>query len=426
VWWEEGDTLFYETNAGTVGIPRDQVVEIRRTAGKTPSYRAREEVEEAPREAAAPPARSREGAPPSLEELDRMIERSETGLRRAGSDGAASSLARRLADLHVLRGRERRKTGDLEGAVDDYESALARAPAHRIAIYELGWTELGRGRPARALDLAETGLAAHPGDAWLLSLRGELFHRDSRLRDALEDLSRAAALRPDDSALRSRLEKVRRDLAAEHDYDRALSQHFVLRFDGERDETLGKALFDALEAAWNELTDELSTYPLEPVTVILYSREQFADATGSGREVAGLFDGKIRLPIGGLSSVTPRVERVLRHELTHALLHVKGSGRVPRWLHEGLAQRLEPRSPDTVRASLAREAEGELDLEPFTYAKSLSFVSFLDARQSRARVLWLVELLAAHTSEADAFERAFGASREALVEEWRRWLPSGS
>jgi len=369
------------------------------------------------------------GTSPAPGELDAAIERLEEELRRAGSDGLRARIEQGLADVLVLRARaaDRRENDPLR-AEQLYERALALRPDHLAARVELAWLEVREDHLDRALDLALTGLATNPGDGWLLELVGEVHYRRNRLADAVEALRAAAAARPDDPSLRRRLEKVERDLAAERNYSRADSQHFVLRFDGERDDRLGGILLDELERAWDDLADELDAWTREPVTVILYTNRQFHETTRTGAEVAGLFDGKIRLPVGGIERITPAVRRVARHELVHALLHAKGRGHVPRWLHEGLAQLLEPRDPATVNRalSLAARRGRALSIVPFTYPTSLSFTAFLDREAGRHRLLWFVELLAEGRPEPQAFLEAFGWSMEEAERRWRESLQAPS
>ncbi|RMG47546.1 MAG: hypothetical protein D6718_03445 [Acidobacteria bacterium] len=424
-YWIEGDTVFYEGPGGVVGLPRSEVARIDDDAPGPPPGR-RSPAAPRPEARPSPPDRGSQDRW-SDEELEQAIARLEEERRRAGIAEQRRRIDEGLANLHVLLARRHAERGELDAAEDEYERALGLLPRHRVARVELGWLELRAGRSRRAEAVVETGLAADPDDPWLLELRGEILYRANRLEDALEDLRAALRKRPGDAGLRARLEKVRRDLSAERGYRRTLSRHFEVRYDGDRDDAAGELLVEVLEDAWDELTRELEVYPTEPITVILYTSRQFHETTGTGREVAGLYDGKIRLPAGGIERVTPAVRRVARHELVHALLRAKAAGPLPRWLHEGLAQLLEPRDPDTVRPALARAAsEGRLDLEPFSYPASLSFVAFLDSRYSRTRLLWLVERLARGQPEDDAFLGAFGAGREELVDEWRRWLPERS
>lgn len=295
-------------------------------------------------------------------------------------------------------------------------------------MVELGWLHLDSGEPELARSRAETALTANPDDPQALMLRGEVLYRDNRLEDALGDFTRAAERRPDDAVLKAKVERVTRELAAERNYRRADSSHFVLRFDGERDQVVGDLLLDLLENQLGELTREIDSPVLPPISVILYTKQEFHDTTGAAENVVGLYDGKVRLPVGGVQRVTPALVRVVRHELTHAILTARSRGAAPRWLQEGLAQLLEPRDPARVRADLVAERRqgGTLDVEPMTYPKALSFVSFLDSRSSRSRLLWFIDLLAEKTPEDEAFERAFGASRRDLIEAWGQWLANGS
>ncbi len=385
----------------------------------------------APRAASAAPAAAGAAAvapatPPTFtaEELDAAIARTSEQLRRAGGEAQRGPLTLRLGDLWVLRARQHAKAGATDRALDAYDQALQAVPSHPIALVEAGWIQLENGKPDVARGLAETAIA-HDGDnAFARELRGEILYRDNRLDDALEDLRAALAKRPGSASLAKRIEKLEKELASERDYRRADSSHFVLRFDGDRDESVRHLLLDTLERQLDDLQREFSVSPLPPLTVILYTSRQFHETTGTGDEVVGLFDGKVRLPVGGVTRVTPGLERVVRHELTHALLHARGRGAVPKWLHEGFAQVMEPRDLARHRALVLREAKpGEpLDLEPFSYPRAFTFVAYLDAQYSRNRLLWLVDLLGAGNSEADAFVQAFGATKDDTLEGWRRWL----
>jgi len=51
----------------------------------------------------------------------------------------------------------------------------------------------------------------------------------------------------------------------------------------------------------------------------------------------------LRIPINGLSSVTPELARVLKHELAHSFISQLSGGRCPQWLNEGIAQAVEPK-----------------------------------------------------------------------------------
>jgi len=375
----------------------------------------------------AAPAKPVEGQAktgPTAAELDREIARLQEELGRAGSESLQARLAERLAQLWVLRAREYVGVHDANAAADAYEKALDLSPELLPAVAELGFLELRAGDADRALLLADQGLLTHPDDGWLRELRGEALYRDGRLADALPEYEAALAARPGDAGLAKRLEKLKRELAAEGNYDRSLTAHFTLSFDGTRDEAAGRLVLEALEEAYGELAGELSVYAAQPIPVVLYTKEQFHDTTATGTEVAGLFDGKIRLPVGGVTAMSPELARVARHELVHALIAAKGPGGVPRWLHEGLAQRLEPRDPASAASGVrtAWKSAGTAGIDPFSYPTALSFTAWLDESHGRARLIWLVELMARGRAEDAAFDEAFGASRDELVTAWVRSL----
>jgi tetratricopeptide (TPR) repeat protein len=377
-----------------------------------------------PAEAPAKPAEGPAKPGPTAAELEREIARLQPELARAGSAARKTRLQERLAQLWVLRAREYVGVHDANGAADAYEKALDLSPDLLPAMAELGFLELRAGDADRALMLADQGLLAHPDDGWLRELRGEALYRDGRLADALPEYEAALAARPGDTGLAKRLEKLQRELAAEGSYDRSLTAHFTLSFDGTRDEAAGRLVLEALEEAYGELADELAVYAARPIPVVLYTKQQFHDTTATGSEVAGLFDGKIRLPVGGVTAMSPELVRVVRHELVHALVAAKGPGGVPRWLHEGLAQLLEPRDPARAVSGVhaAWKSTGTAGIDPFSYPTALAFTAYLDGNHGRARLLWLVELMAGGTAEDQAFDEALGASRDELVTAWVRAL----
>jgi hypothetical protein len=87
--------------------------------------------------------------------------------------------------------------------------------------------------------------------------------------------------------------------------------------------------------------------------VVFYTRQQFHDVTGAPEWAGGGFDGQIRLPLGGASTSLADFDRVLVHELTHAMIHHIAPRNVPAWLHEGLAMRFEGHDADQAARRLA-------------------------------------------------------------------------
>ena len=74
---------------------------------------------------------------------------------------------------------------------------------------------------------------------------------------------------------------------------------------------------------------------------MLYTEKQFRDITLAPEWSGGIYDGRIRVPAAGAAQSPQLFERVLVHELTHAIIASLVPRGIPTWLHEGLAQHFE-------------------------------------------------------------------------------------
>jgi len=262
-----------------------------------------------------------------------------------------------------------------------FTEASGYDPADLRARRGLGAALLMLDRTAEARTTLERALLDAPQDADLNYLLGEALERMGRADEALAALEKSYAARPTPS-LRERLETLRRQHGVDGAYRRSEAARFTLSYDGERTTPgLDVEILTFLEAQFPELALLFDYTPAESIAVILYSEKDFYAATRADRDVAGLFDGKVRVPSGGLKRLDPESRAVLRHELAHAFITGKSRGVAPRWLQEGLAQWVEGRRPgDAGETRLAREYRSEPSrwtAAVFNYDSALSFVAYL-------------------------------------------------
>jgi hypothetical protein len=138
---------------------------------------------------------------------------------------------------------------------------------------------------------------------------------------------------------------------------------------------------------------DLDYFPAEAIAVILYPNQAFRDITRTPSWVGALNDGKVRVPVSGLTQMTPDLARVLKHELTHSFVRQITLGHCPTWFNEGLAQLEEGSTTAALGSQLARafvagklptfaSLEGSFvslppDQVTLAYAKSLAALEYL-------------------------------------------------
>jgi tetratricopeptide (TPR) repeat protein len=254
---------------------------------------------------------------------------------------ALSALARQPPDPRAValarQAWQAIEASHAQEALDAFQEAIALDPrnaAHRLGA---GLAAHLLGRPADARGFLEQALQMDPGLTPASVLLGILLYRQSDLDGAIRVYEDAAARRPDDLQLTSRLERWRKEAELHDAFRKAIGVNFTVLFEGPAEEALAARALDVLEAAYWRIGTALFTYPADIITVVLYTQEQFRDITRSPGWAAGLYDGRIRVPVRGALKDPQEFERVLTHEFTHALVRNLAPRGVPTWLNEGLA-----------------------------------------------------------------------------------------
>jgi hypothetical protein len=193
--------------------------------------------------------------------------------------------------------------------------------------------------------------------------------------------------------------------------------------DPARSEVFGREIKEARSYLEGWFGTSIVMPPIETVT-----EDGSADLPGHYQ------DGVIRLRPETLRKA-PELRRVLRHELTHAVIDQRTRGNCPHWLQEGIAQFLDGTDVVATEAWLRRKPAGLIPLfrieGPFrerdalsreqAYRQSASAVSFLVSRIGRTGLLFLISRL----GEGRPFDRALleaGLSYAELQQAWEASL----
>ena len=285
------------------------------------------------------------------------LARADSEARSGGAIAIANDSAAHHAAAQFLIGK-----GDIDPAIEQYHQALAYAPANVGLLLNVASLYLRESQFTAALDPLERARRAAPNSADVAKLMGWAYRGADKMDRAIAEWQRAESLRKDPEVEQA-LEKAQRDKGEEDSYREGETLHFNLKYNGSATPDLARGILRALEDDFRDLESQLDYTPPESIAVILYTDQAFADITRAPGWVGALNDGRLRIPVQGLSSVTPELARVLKHELTHSFVGQKSHGRAPTWLQEGVAQWMEGRR-STASAGALVSAAGQGAMPP--------------------------------------------------------------
>jgi hypothetical protein len=269
---------------------------------------------------------------------------------------------------------------------------------------------------------AREALALRPGDPEALEALGFALFRQDRNREASHAFEAALDVRESPVA-RGILERIRKGMADESGMRHQTLSHFHVRYDGEAHEGVGREILRVLERHYVKLTVRLDHQPEAPIPVILFSREDYYDASGAPSWSGGVYDntdGRIRIPIGGLTTrLTPDMDGTLMHEVTHAFIADRTRGVCPRDVHEGLAQYMEGKRLATLgREQISALANGRIGGVGGFYMAALSFVEHLIANRGLGGINDLLRVMGETGSVDEAFSEVHGHDYAATKRAW--------
>lgn len=414
-WEVNGDLLVISQGASRITVPRSQVETIDPSPQASPAP--------SPTPGGSVSARS---APPPLATLsDETIQSGIEDLKRRIDDFplARAQNTRSLVRLLDELGARALRSRDYDAALARFRDALGYDAHDARAQLGLAATYARTDQDIFARSTLERALVDHPDDADLHALLGDVYDGQERTQEALAEWKRAYELKPNET-LKAKIDKLTRERSIDGSYRQSDAAHFTLKYDGDHaGADLGGQILDYLEGQFRALETRFDHYPLQPIVVILYPQRQFYEATRADSNVAGLYDGKIRVPIGGLQQLNAEARHVLVHELAHAFIAGKSNGTAPRWMHEGLAQRIEGKATTTATGvTLAKEFQALADKDTwgqeFSYPTALSFVEYLEERVGFPALLDVLEAMSRGDTVEAAFEKVTRYSLKELRQSW--------
>ena len=328
--------------------------------------------------------------------------------------------------------------GNLNQAKQYFDSALRFQPESSTILVYYAAVLVRTGNASQAVSYAQRAVRSAPGSPDAHTMLGYAQFASDHTREAISSWKRSLELRPD-PAVQQYLSKAQREQNVESEFSQGESSHFTLHYEGQQtSETLRSQILQALEADYDDLVRDLGNPPRDNIPVTLYTEQAFFDVTHAPTWSGAMNDGKLRIPISGLSSLTPELAHVLKHELAHSFITQLSAGRCPPWLHEGIAQFVEPKNLGSDGHQLSRlfKAQQNIPLNvlegsflQFTgaqayvaYAESLAAVSYINDSYGMSDVQRILQRLSQGSSTEAALRATIHSDYGQLESDLARYL----
>jgi tetratricopeptide (TPR) repeat protein len=297
------------------------------------------------------------------------------------------------ATADFIAGKFEFEHGNIGQSRQYFESALRFQPDNSTILIYYSAVLVRTGNAVQALPYAQRAARSAPNSPDAYTMLGYAQFASDHTKEAVASWKRSLELRPD-PAVQNLLAKAQREQTVETDFSQGESIHFTLHYEGKQtSEAFRSQIIAALESDYDDLVRDLGSPPRDNILVTLYTEQAFFDVTHAPSWTGAINDGKLRIPVSGLNSMTTDLAHVLKHELAHSFITQLSGGRCPSWLHEGIAQLLEPRNlNEGHQLSLLFQSHSNIPLNALeggfmnlsgiqahvAYAESLAAVSYIN------------------------------------------------
>ena len=287
-----------------------------------------------------------------------------------------------IAAAYFIAGKHEFEKGNFGQARTYLDSALRFQHDSPTILSYYAAVLIRMGMAKQALTYAERATQIDPSSADAFAVLGFAQFSSDRSKDAIRSWKHSLQLRPD-PMVQEYIAKAERETKAEAEFSERASSHFTMHYEGKQtSEQLRRSILLTLESEYDDLVRQLGVAPRENIAVVLYTEEAFFDVTQAPSWSGALNDGKLRIPVNGIDTVNTELARVLKHELAHSFINQVTHGRCPQWLHEGIAQLVEPKSLGGNGRLLARLFTAENEI-PFNALEG-TFVNFSNVQATVA------------------------------------------
>jgi tetratricopeptide (TPR) repeat protein len=342
------------------------------------------------------------------------------------------------ATAEFIAGKFEFDHGNVNQARQYFDAALRYEADNSTILIYYAAVLIRTGNASQAVAYAQRAVRSAPESPDAHTILGYAQFASDHTNEAIASWKRSLALRPD-ATVRQVLAKAEREQNVESEFSQGESAHFTLHYEGHQtSEALRTQILQALESDYEDLVRDLGNPPRDNILVTLYTEQAFFDVTRAPTWSGAMNDGKLRIPISGLTSLTPELAHVLKHELAHSFIAQLSAGRCPPWLHEGIAQFLEPKnlSSDGRRLAQLFKSQGNIPLNVLegsflqlsgaqayvAYAESLAAVSYINDTYGMSDIQRILQRISQGSSTEAALRATIHSDYGQLESDVARYL----
>jgi tetratricopeptide (TPR) repeat protein len=335
--------------------------------------------------------------------------------------------------------------GDYDKAIEQLQLAIELETGEKIynenisrLLSEKAYQLYKQKRISKSQEAVNEAIRYDPENVNALLLAGEISYFNQDLKQAEDYWRRTLILNPDLEVARQRLDKLKKELPIENELKGLEGYDFEVRLDQDYRQFDAYRIRQNLREIYREIGYDFNYRPDYKIVVLIYSEEDFRriKTHKANPWIAGVYDGKIRIPIRpGLTDQT-QLLRTLRHEYTHLLVYDLAGENCPIWLNEGLAKYEETKGQSASLAYLEDVLKGKRKLIPLhalsetlrnstdkneialAYEQAHSIVAYLIERYGFYRIRRLLNRLKEGEDFSTALQREFYLNLERLQSQW--------
>ncbi|MBF0216785.1 MAG: tetratricopeptide repeat protein [Candidatus Omnitrophica bacterium] len=250
---------------------------------------------------------------------------------------------------HNQEGRKYLEQGKFREAINEFKEADSYSPGNKVvrnnlmvAYNNYGIKLRDEGDLSGAIDQLESAVAYKSDSAYPYYSLGQTYYMMQNMPKAAENLEQAYRINPNIRGLRELRDKAGKEHGVENDFHKFDTMHFIVTYSDLTSIEKVTYIRTYLEEAYGQVGMYLDRYPEQRTNVLIYTPEEYKELVGARPTWSmAVFDGKIRIPEANFEYTNEKVARALYHEYAHALVLSISGGRCPNWFSEGIASKAE-------------------------------------------------------------------------------------